>query len=169
MAYVLAETQNWLEVKEPPPFTAIPCQTFAKLREGVNSGDIDYFLWEYFTSKRYYDNGEIKEIGKIDSPWSSWKIVATNSSDKRLESLFEKLDQGVQYFLDHPDEAVAYISTELDYSEEDAREWLKTVRFAENVKGVRKETVEKTIEVLKKAHVIDEKSEIGQLIGVSRG
>lgn len=169
MANVLAETQDWLKVNEPPPFTAVPCQTFAKLRESVNSGDIDYFLWEHFTCKRYYDNGEIKKIGEIDSPWSSWKITATDSADERLGDLFEKLDQGVRYFLDHQDEAVAYISTELDYSQEDAREWLKTVRFAENVKGVRKETVEKTIEVLKRAHVVGEESEIGEMIGFLRG
>lgn len=168
MANVLAETKNWLNDQESAPFTAVPCQTFAKLREGVNSGDIDYFLWEYFTSKRYYDHGEIKKIGEIDSPWSSWKIAARESGDERLENMFEKLDQGVQYYLNHQDEAVTHISTELDYSEEDARAWLTTVKFAENVKGVKKTTVEKTIEVLKKARVVEEDREIGDMIGISR-
>ena len=56
--------------------------------------------------------------------------------DPRLEELFEKLNQGTKYFVEHQDEAVEYISTELDYSAEDAREWLKTVEFASNVRGV---------------------------------
>lgn len=166
MANVLAEAHDWLKVNEPPPFIAVPCQTFAKLREGVNSGSIDYFLWEYFTSKRYYDKAEIKKIGEIYSPWSSWKIAARDPQDGRLGDLFEKLDQGVRYFMEHADEAIEYISTELDYSEDDAREWLKTVKFAANVRGVKKETVERTMEVLKKAQVAGETYEVREMIGI---
>lgn len=176
MGFVLADTHNWLtksssaSANDTRPFSIIPLQTFAKLREAVNDGSADFFMWEHFTSKRYYDKGEIKRIGEIYTPWPSWHIVASDHALKeqaQLEEMIEKLNLGVQYFNGHHEEAVKYISTELDYSAEDAREWLGTVRFAEPVKGVRGSVVEDTVEVLKKAGVLRE-VEVDGMIGMRR-
>lgn len=125
MGFVLAESFSWLKHSGEPPFPVVPLQTFAKLREAVNDGTADFFMWEHFTSKRYYDKGEIKKIGEIYTPWSSWKIVARDDKEvgARLPEVFKKLNQGVEYFLCHQEEAVTHISSELDYSREDAREW----------------------------------------------
>ena len=166
MGFVFADEQSWLRTPGQPPFEVVPLQTFAKLRDAVNDGTADFFMWEHFTSKRYYDNRTIKRIGEIYTPWSSWKIVARDdATNTRLEDLFLKLNQGVNYFEDHQDEAVNYISTELDYSEDDAREWLGTVKFAKDVRGVKMETVEKTVEVLKKAGVLDGDIVIETMVG----
>jgi hypothetical protein len=167
MGFVLADQQGWLSsssstaITSPsPPFENIPLQTFEKLRKGVNDGTVDFFMWEHFTSKKYYDNGEIKKIGEIYTPWPSWQIVADSQlakggkEDDRLDELFAKLDQGIKYFEENQGEAVEYISTKLDYSKEDAEEWLTTVRFASKTKGVDVGVVEKTIEVLSKAGVL---------------
>lgn len=166
MGFVLADAQGWLSPGSDP-FTFVPRQTFAALRDAVNLKDseeshhADFFMWEHFTSKRYYDNGKIKRVGEIYTPWSSWKIVASTQrvgeGDARLRDLFDTLDKGVEYFQSHKDEAVEYISSELDYSEEDAREWLKTVEFAKSVKGVDEKVVQKTVDTLKKAGVLDGK------------
>ncbi|KAL2159058.1 hypothetical protein VTH06DRAFT_2817 [Thermothelomyces fergusii] len=169
MGYVLAKQRGWLV----PPGGASPddqqaspypphayrkieiLHTFENLRKAVNTGSIDFFMWEYFTSKRYYDKGEIRKIGEIYTPWSSWKIVASTrlihgdgSLNATLENMLERLDQGIKHFNDNIEEAVQYISTNLDYSEEDAREWLKTVRFAERTRGVEAEVVIQTVEAL---------------------
>jgi hypothetical protein len=64
---------------------------------------------------------------------------------------------------------VKYIGTSLDYSEEDAREWLKTVKFPKGTKGVDIAVVEKTVTILKKAGVVGDgglKSEA--MVGISR-
>lgn len=158
MGIVLADQQGWL-TPGTPPFTFTPLQTFAKLRDGVNDKTVDFFMWEHFTSKRYYDNGEIKRVGEIYTPWASWMIVASTKIDKddrRLGEFFEKLDKGVKYYLENQEEAVKYISTSLDYSEEDAREWLKTVKFSNGVKGVDEALVTKTRDILLKAGVVGE-------------
>ncbi|KAI9744263.1 MAG: hypothetical protein M1818_002415 [Claussenomyces sp. TS43310] len=171
MGFVLADEQGWLSssTSGSPPFEVVPLQTFEKLRNGVNDGTADFFMWEHFTSKRYYDNGEIKRIGEIYTPWSSWKIVASTrlqAGDARVEELFEKINKGVEYFGRHHDEAVEYISTQLDYSKEDAKEWLKTVEFASNVRSVNVAVIEKTVTVLKKAGVLDEKGmQAEQMLG----
>jgi len=175
MSFVLADQQGWLSPSSPPPFEFLPLQTFEKLRNGVNDSTADFFMWEHFTSKRYYDSGEIKRIGEIYTPWPSWQIVASTKigegrGDSRVEELFQKLDQGIRYFEGNVEESVKYISTSLDYSEEDAREWLKTVRFAKGTRGVDGEVVEKTVGVLRKAGVITGEGGLGveEMVGVKR-
>lgn len=163
MGFVLADEQGWLSSspasKSSPYADTVALNTFANLRKAVNTGEADFFMWEHFTSKRYYDSGEIRKVGEIYTPWSSWKIVASTKLtekglDGRVTDLFEKLDKGIKHFNENHEEAVKYISTELDYSEEDAREWLKTVKFPEHTKGVDYEVVEKTVKILQKAGVL---------------
>lgn len=176
MGFVLADSQGWLTTNSSP-FRVTPLQTFANLRKAVNDGTADFFMWEHFTSKRYYDNGEIKRIGEIYTPWPSWQIVAStslskNGEDSRLDDLFGKLDQGISYFGKNPEESVKYISTELDYSEEDAREWLKTVEFAGTTKGVDLSVVKNTMAVLRKAGVLGEEGkgmQAEEMVATTRG
>lgn len=175
MGFVLADQRGWLSSSSSSASSSSPyadtvvLDTFANLRRAVNSGEADFFMWEHFTSKRYYDSGEIRRVGEIYTPWSSWKIVASTKltaaggemTDARLGDLFAKLDRGIKHFNENHDEAVRYISTELDYSEEDAREWLKTVKFPEHTKGVDPAVVKKTVEILQKAGVLAEGKGLG--------
>jgi ABC-type nitrate/sulfonate/bicarbonate transport system substrate-binding protein len=182
MGFVLADQLGWLSSRDETPFDVVPQQTFAKLRAGVNEGTADFFMWEHFTSKRYFTTSaashgtdevsapqvdRIKRIGEIYTPWPSWHIVAHDPKDPRLVAMFEAINKGVQYFVAHPDESVQYISTALDYTEVDATEWLKTVRFAKNVKGVQKSVVDSTISTLRKAGVLTGTEDTsGAMIGI---
>ena len=176
MGFVLADTHNWLSppsassLSAPAPFDIIPLQTFARLREAVNDRTADFFMWEHFTSKRYYENGEIKRIGEIYTPWPSWHIVARPDviGDDRMEEVLAKINLGIRYLEEHQEEAVRYISTELDYSAEVAKEWLKTVKFAEDVRGVRGSVVQETITVLRKAGVLGQEVRVEGMVGISR-
>ena len=158
MGFVLADQQGWLSPGGRPPFSDnVVLHTFAGLRAAVNSGAADFFMWEHFTQKRYFDAGEIRRVGEIYTPWSSWKIVASTDlpeDDARVRTLFDKLDQGVAHFNANQEEAVQYICTNLDYTEADAREWLKTVKFPAQTKGVKAETVESCVAILQKAGVL---------------
>lgn len=162
MGYVLADQHGWLTASTPEPFSdTVVLQNFKNLRDAVNSGEADFFMWEHFTSKRYYDSGEIRRVGEIYTPWSSWKIVARTGLaegglDERVVDLFEKLDKGIEHFRGNQEEAVRFISTNLDYSEEDAREWLKTVRFADKTEGVDGKVVGSCVAALQKAGVLRE-------------
>ena len=123
-------------------------------------------MWEHFTSKRYYDYVSIKRLGEIYTPWSSWQIVARDDArELRLDDLFTKLDQGITYFEQHQEEAVQYISTNLDYSEDDAQTWLGTVKFAHGTKGVNIETVKRTVDILRKAGVLEHEVDLGLIVG----
>lgn len=82
--------------------------------------------------------------------------------------MFEKLNLGVRYFAEHQEEAVGYISRELDYEAEDAREWLRTVRFADDVRGVRGSVVVETVGVLRKAGVLGREVGVEGMVGMER-
>ncbi|KAI4117130.1 MAG: hypothetical protein LQ338_007604 [Usnochroma carphineum] len=178
MGFVLADREGWLQQSSPsisPPFGVKPLQDFENLRKGVNDGTVDFFMWEHFTSKKFYGPSAspypIKKVGEIYTPWSSWMIVAKNPlvGSSELEEVLEKLNMGVKYFRENPEEAVKYISEELDYEEEDAREWLKTVRFAEDVRGVKRSVLEKTVKILKNAGVVGEEGRgLEEWVGVIR-
>ncbi|KAK3309245.1 uncharacterized protein B0T15DRAFT_392634 [Chaetomium strumarium] len=169
MGYVLADQRGWLipsagagtAGEQALPFSEfVVLDTFERLRGAVNSGAADFFMWEHFTSKRYYDRGEIRRVGEIYTPWSSWKIVASTglvddtSNDTRLDDLLDKLNRGIQHFNENKEEAVQYISTELDYSAEDAQEWLKTVRFPERTQGVDEQVISGCVDALCKAGLL---------------
>ena len=80
----------------------------------------------------------------------------------------QKLNKGIRYFEDNQEEAVGYISSELDYEEGDAREWLRTVRFAGDVRGVSGSVVERTAEVLRKAEVVVGEVDVDEMVGIRR-
>lgn len=141
MSFVLAHQRNF-----PQPFySEFPIlSNFKNLRDSVNlkfkEGDdlsnSDAFMWEHFTSKKYYDNKEIKRIGEIYTPWPSWVITATNKTLENpdvIKKFISGLNKGIAHFEKNKEEAVEFISENLDYSKEDAREWLKTVKFNEEI------------------------------------
>ncbi|KAK9475290.1 uncharacterized protein V1510DRAFT_358443 [Dipodascopsis tothii] len=154
MPFVLALQEGWSE-----PFDFKVLTNFKNLRDGVNDGTADAFMWEIFTSKRYYDSGEIKQIGIIDTPWPSWTITAhadvVAAERGTLGGFLGAVNRGVAHFKANPDKAVDYIAANLDYTAEDARAWLATVDFVDDVSTVDMEsTIERTVAVLKTAGVI---------------
>lgn len=167
MGFVLADQQGWLSSGGTQPFSdTVVLNNFENLRNAVNSGEADFFMWEHFTSKKFYDSGEIRRVGEIYTPWSSWKIVASTKLtqgglDPRVTDLFGKLDKGIVHFNENQEEAVAYISSNLGYTEPDAREWLKTVKFPSKTEGVPSGVVENCVSILRKAGVLVEGKGMG--------
>ena len=170
MGYVLAAREGWLAPNQAP-FSVVPLGDFASLRAAVSDGRADAFMWEWFTSKRYFppasaSDHPIRPLGTIPTPWPSWMIACTpallsgaeeeQKVDARLEALFAALDKGVGHFKENVGESVEYISTELDYSVEDAQEWMKTIDFAARTRGVRTEVLEKVVALLNEAEVLAE-------------
>jgi ABC-type nitrate/sulfonate/bicarbonate transport system substrate-binding protein len=161
MGYVLADQEGWLSPSRAQPFSdTVVLNNFKNLRDAVNKGDADFFMWEHFTSKKFYDSGEIRRVGEIYTPWPSWMIVASTdltrdgSLDSRVKELFTKLDSGVAHFNANNQEAVEFIAANLEYSQSDATEWLKTVRFPQATEGVKMDIVQNCVSILRKAGVL---------------
>ncbi|KAK0276728.1 hypothetical protein LTR54_000393 [Friedmanniomyces endolithicus] len=162
MAFVLADQQGWLKEGEEP-FGVEVIGDFAALRKAVRGGEglkagADFFMWEHFTTKHYWDCGELKRVGEIYTPWPSWMIAARDPEDGRLEGMVEKINQGVKYYLEHQQEAIRHITSTMKYSKEDAEAWMGTVKFAGDVRGVDMGVVDETVKVLRKAGVLTEEA-----------
>lgn len=142
---------------------------------GATSGQnpsAEFFMWEHFTTKPYFHPVDttvkpyppLKKIGEIYTPWPSWLIVASTStfpdptSDTNLAELLDLFDRGIQEFEANPDGVVDLLETgELGctYAEEDAREWMKDVKFAKpTTRGLDPRIVDNVVDVLKGAGVI---------------
>lgn len=175
MSFVLAQQQGW----KSDSLTTVPLGPFGSLRDGVTgqgaaeAGEptAEFFMWEHFTTKPFFHpvpgkpQPPLKKIGEIYTPWPSWMIVASTevfpqpAQDETLKQLLALLDQGIEDFRADPAQAVKLLGTgELGctYGEEDAREWLKDVRFVPGgTRGVERGIVDGVVDVLKVAGVID--------------
>ncbi|KAK4897418.1 hypothetical protein LTR27_004938 [Elasticomyces elasticus] len=142
MSYVLADQQGWLKPGEEP-FGVEVIGDFAALRKSVRKEgekpSTEFFMWEHFTTKWAWDNGELKK--------------------KQLDDLMGKLNAGVKHYRENSGEAVEHITSTMKYSKDDAEAWMKTVKFSDDVKGVDGKVVDDTVSVLQKAGVL--KAEAG--------
>jgi mannosyl-oligosaccharide alpha-1,3-glucosidase len=185
MAFVLAQQEGWLKSTkdaESEGLVIVPLGPFADLRDGVTgkggeAATADFFMWEHFTTKPYFhgDGTPLKKIGEIYTPWPSWHIAASTKAfpdpeaDDRLKQLFTTLDQGVKEFTANPDQGITMLGTgELGchYTEEDAREWLKGVKFFGQTRGVSGDVMAGVVKVLQSAGVIEASMEVKNGDGV---
>jgi ABC-type nitrate/sulfonate/bicarbonate transport system substrate-binding protein len=172
MSQVLADQKEWLTPGQQP-FKPEVIGDFKALREavrGVGQKKADFFMWEHFTTKHYWDNAELKRLGEIYTPWPSWVVAARDSIPReQIEELLASITKGVEYYKEHEEEAVEYITSTMHYSKEDAKEWMKTVQFSDEVKGVETSMVEKTASLLVKAGVLKDGDEgVGFMVGFKR-
>ncbi|KAK3172186.1 hypothetical protein Dsin_033004 [Dipteronia sinensis] len=185
MAFVLAQEQGWLQTSasaKDEGMTFVVLGPFTDLRKGVTGSDeqaptADFFMWEHFTTKPFFndESSPLKRIGEIYTPWPSWHIAASSltfprpDESKKLAQLFDALDLGVKNFNANPDQAVQMLGTgELGchYTEEDAREWLKSVKFFDVTRGVDNRTMDGVVKVLQGAGVIEPSTEVKDGDGV---
>jgi len=204
MAFVLALQEGWLSSSTPAaeaaPLELVPLGPFENLRDGV-TGDkggeggeggeppkADFFMWEHFTTKPYFDSSSaaapLKKIGELYTPWPSWHIAASTrtfpdpAADARLAAVFGALDQGVEDFYRDLERAVRLLGTgELGcrYSEADAREWLEGVEFVRHgggTCGVSRDVMQGVIDVLVGAGVVGRGAgtvDGAGVVGIERG
>lgn len=154
MSFVLG-----LQEKFSSPFEFKVLNNFKNLRDSVNAGETDAFMWEYFTTKKYYDNGEIKKIGEIYTPWSSWVVTSSTKTAKSDIAAFLKGTQdGIEYYNGHEEEALDYILDTLDYNNRsDLQDWASRVKFSANVSTVQYEkNILNTARILATAGVVED-------------
>lgn len=189
MASVLAQQEGWsVSASAQPSKTLdfVPLGPLADLIKGVSSGDqpaADFFMWEQFTTKPYFDppDSPLKKIGEIYTPWPSWHIVARDTAypdpekDANIETFLTGMDRGIRKFNEDPEDVISMLSEKsglsFRYSEDDAREWLKSVEYTKTTRGVDKEVLGKVVDTLKGAGVVDAKTEITDgdgVIGIPR-
>jgi len=190
MAFVLADQKGWLRQGKDIKSEGLiinPLGPFKDLRDGVTGAGgqgatADFFMWEHFTTKPYFDGDEtpLKHIGEIYTPWPSWHIAASSkrfpdpATDPKLLKLFDCFDRGIRDFNKDPQSAIKRLvqgEFGCQYSEEDATEWLVSAKFFEKTRGVDAATMDGVIKTLEVAGVIEPSTEVKDtsgIIGVAR-
>jgi len=123
-------------------------------------------MWEHFTTKKYWDNHELKRLGEIQTPWPAWHIAARGAyADERIaRTLLPSLQKGIQHFQNNREEAIAYITEHMDYSREDADTWYDTVRFAgrKEMGTLETEMISNAVKILEKAEATGDRKIMDQ-------
>lgn len=94
-------------------------------------------------------------------------IAARDPTDHTLEDMAQKINQGVEHLRANRKETVEHITSTMEYSKADAVAWRVTVKYPDNVRGVDVGVIQKTIELLQKASVLDENcTSAGEMVGI---
>eukprot|EP00475_Leptophrys_vorax_P003346 TRINITY_DN11965_c0_g1_i2.p1 TRINITY_DN11965_c0_g1~~TRINITY_DN11965_c0_g1_i2.p1 ORF type:complete len:254 (+),score=73.72 TRINITY_DN11965_c0_g1_i2:81-842(+) len=120
MACVLAMQKGW---NFETDLEFVVNNNFKKLRDSVNDGSSDAFMWETFMTKPYHDSGEVKRIGQIYTPWPCFMVASTNdfiqTHENAIRKIFSGIQQGIVKFYQDPD-TTAKLSEKFHLTVEDA-------------------------------------------------
>lgn len=159
MAYVLADQQGWLGKDEEEPFTFSALNNFQAMRDAVNAGTCDYFMWETFTTKPYHDSGEVKRIGQITPPWPAFLFAAhtdlIRDRPEDIKTIFRATEKASALFTEQKgNESVKLVMDILGYNEQDVRNWFKTVHYAPVQSRVSRSALQTTVTTLIRGKVL---------------
>ncbi|KAG0315228.1 hypothetical protein BGZ99_007596 [Dissophora globulifera] len=158
--FVLAEQEGWLKGTSPAdsaykaPFEFNVLNTFQNMRDSVNDGTSDAFLWEKFTTKPYHDSKEVRSVDTITPPWPAFMIAAstrvlpsssTTSTDPQRKTMVARflkaLSAATAHFIDpaHYDESIAFVQQKMSYTQQDVKDWFSGVEYPQEGCAVVKE------------------------------
>ena len=155
MALVLAQRRGW-DREFWPKFKVIG--NFKNLRDSVNAGDTDAFMWETFTTKPFHDSGEVKRVGDITTPWPCFMVAALRSTiDANLDAIRSTLaaiNEAARAFHAESDTMPAFIAKTYGLLPEDASAWYKGVDISAH-RFISAAAIETALGALIEADVLD--------------
>jgi hypothetical protein len=108
--------------------------------------------------KHFVDEGELKQVGDISTPWPCFMIAVRNDVIKKnleqIERLFDTITYCAKLFYQERQESLNFISSSCHLHMEDAEKWYKTVQFAENTRHISEKVLEDTKQILQRAKVL---------------
>jgi sulfonate transport system substrate-binding protein len=129
------------------------------------------FLWETFMLKHFVDEGELKQVGDILTPWPCFMIAVRNDVVERdpdlIARLFDAITYCAQLFYQEKQESLQFISQSCHLHMEDAENWYKTVQFAENTRKISEKVLQETKQILIRAKVLDKDADVTTIYNTS--
>ncbi|KAF4673305.1 hypothetical protein FOL47_010746 [Perkinsus chesapeaki] len=101
--------------------------------ESMAKGDIDYFMWEVFTTKHLVDRGEWQLVRKVPAPWPAFVFVVRNDiPSERLaatKEIIHMVYEQIEDMLNDREKTLKFISQLYNMSLEDTENWMKDVKW----------------------------------------
>lgn len=162
MAYLLAKEQGWKSVD----LEFIEVGNFQGAMTEMNQNLNRLFLWERFMTKPFVDSGQIKKIGEIPTPWTSFAIVVRdeileNHSDE-IALLITALSDYTYKFKQNTLESIDYISNYFDFSVNDMKRWIIDTDW-NYVLDRPQPKLQKALDFLKEVHLLDQDIDVNSL------
>ncbi|KAJ3214665.1 hypothetical protein HDU67_001371 [Dinochytrium kinnereticum] len=167
--FVLAHQRGWVAGEGgKEEFRFLQLGDIKGLRNGVVDGTVDAFLWERFTTKPYYDSGELHHYANITPPWPAFLFAARTplltDPTTPLQPFLTSISTSVRLFSSaihhNPLEAATalrssypFLSTGLGV--EDLVTWMETVAYPLECGVVERGVVEECLRVLGVAGVVE--------------
>ncbi|KAJ3113844.1 hypothetical protein HDU96_002841 [Phlyctochytrium bullatum] len=176
--FVVAWQRGWGTATTP--FTFVELKDIKGLCEGVESGTVDAFLWERFTTKPYYDAGRLHHYANVTPPWPGFLFAARTGSlsdpvhaaavRQFLAGVTESARRFAGAMAENPVGAVREMRARFGMlspavMEEDMVRWTGTVGYPLEVGEVSEGVVRECCEVLEMAGVVERGLE-GSMEGV---
>ncbi len=153
MACVYAMQNNWK--KNDISFKMVG--DFESLRSSVNNDETDVFLWETFTSKPFFDSGELSRLGQITTSWPCFMIATLKDTRiKRIDQLncfMLCMQEAVQIFKKEKNKMPIQIAQKYNLSIEDVYEWYNKVNITAT-KSISKQAIDCVIQTFKKMDLV---------------
>ena len=133
MAYINAQNNNW-NLEKDLNFEVIKDLNGAV--EGLTQGDVDYFLWEKYTTKPLVDEGVFRRVDNCPSPWPCFVIAVREEFIKKneedLKTILDIINATTSEFKDIPS-IDRMISNRYEQRIEDVQEWLAITEWSQEV------------------------------------
>lgn len=153
MALVLAKQEGW----NPDDLTFEIVGNMDGAKEAMDQGNEGLFLWEKFTTAPMVENGTMKRIGEVLSPWPCFVIAV---SEKALEEfgdlIFEIRDQLYRIsetLANNPDRA-KILAEQYHLDQGEVEKWLEQTRWKIKA-SISKSELNAAMETLKELGILN--------------
>ncbi|KAJ3341463.1 hypothetical protein HDU93_004864 [Gonapodya sp. JEL0774] len=159
------------------PFEYVVCGTGEGMMKAVREEKAQFFMWEYFTSKPWYDQLLLRHLSTRPTPWPAFAIASTLPSLTRLgpshvSSLLALVTDLVTQFTSmHVDDAVTVVrGVHPRYHDAgDLKTWFGQVRYEKRCEVVSEKVVKAAVEGLRAAGVLKDVQGMDGVKGVVAG
>ncbi|KAJ3109170.1 hypothetical protein HDU97_008569 [Phlyctochytrium planicorne] len=181
--FVMAQQRGWVKESEKEEFFEFKeCKDLEGLRKGIRETQCDAFLWERFTTKPFYDSGELHHYANVTPPWPAFLFAARTSllspstpstahpstqkppapTRTSLNAFLRATTTSTASFLSSiqtsPTSTADMMARDLPFlsrgvKKEDMVQWMETVGYPEKAGEVDSEVVRRCLEALGEAGV----------------
>jgi ABC-type nitrate/sulfonate/bicarbonate transport system substrate-binding protein len=162
MAYINAKNNNW-DLEKDLHFEVI--ENLDGAIKGLLTEEVDYFMWEKFTTKPLVDNGTFRRIGNCPSPWPCFVIAVRNEfleeNKEAAKTILEIINNTTREFKNiHGIDKT--ISNRYQQKLEDVQEWLSLTEWSQKL--IDKPTLDNVQKQLFDLDIIKEKWDYEALV-----
>jgi sulfonate transport system substrate-binding protein len=147
MSFLLAEQQGWKVKAECGEGIEFVVQNnITEMVQGLKDGTSDVFLWETFMTKPWYDNGTLRKVGEIVTPWPCF--LAASRRDfldkedshmaRRVTKVMDLIRSVCSTFKAEKQASVQAVADKHSFKLNDAAAWFSRVAYPKDNRVSRK-------------------------------